>query len=155
MPEGLPARSTEAEAHAESDRLRDRVTAAVGDRYLLGAEIGRGGMAVVYAAEDVRLQRPVALKVLPPELAFRGEVRERFVREAQTAARLNHPHIVPIYAVHEEGGLVCFAMALVKGGEFVGASCARATAGIRRGGAAARTDGRCLGLCARERGGTS
>jgi serine/threonine-protein kinase len=115
MPEGLPARSTEAEAHAESDRLRDRVTAAVGDRYLLGAEIGRGGMAVVYAAEDVRLQRPVALKVLPPELAFRGEVRERFVREAQTAARLNHPHIVPIYAVHEEGGLVCFAMALVKG----------------------------------------
>ena len=115
MPEGLPARSTEADAHAESDRLRDRVTAAVGDRYLLGAEIGRGGMAVVYAAEDVRLQRPVALKVLPPELAFRGEVRERFVREAQTAARLNHPHIVPIYAVHEEGGLVCFAMALVKG----------------------------------------
>jgi len=72
-------------------------------------------MAVVYAAEDVRLQRPVALKVLPPELAFRGDVRERFVREAQTAARLNHPHIVPIYAVHEEGGLVCFAMALVKG----------------------------------------
>jgi len=115
MPEGLPPRVTEAEAHAESERLRDRVTAAVGDRYLLGAEIGRGGMAVVYAAEDVRLQRPVALKVLPPELAFRGEVRERFVREAQTAARLNHPHIVPIYAVHEEGGLVCFAMALVKG----------------------------------------
>ena len=63
-------------------------------------EVGRGGMAVVYAAEDVCLQRPVALKVLPPELAFRGDVRERFVREAQTAARLNHPHIVPIYAVH-------------------------------------------------------
>ncbi len=104
-----------AEAQAESNLLRDRVTAAVGDRYLIEQEVGRGGMAVVYAAEDVRLQRPVALKVLPPELAFRGEVRERFVREAQTAARLNHPHIVPIYAVHEEGGLVCFAMALVKG----------------------------------------
>ncbi len=104
-----------AETQAESNLLRDRVTAAVGDRYLIGQEVGRGGMAVVYAAEDVRLQRPVALKVLPPELAFRGDVRERFVREAQTAARLNHPHIVPIYAVHEEGGLVCFAMALVKG----------------------------------------
>jgi len=95
--------------------LRDRVTAAVGDIYLVGNEVGRGGMAVVYAAEDVRLQRKVALKVLPPDLAFRPDVRERFVREAQTAARLNHPHIVPIYAVHEVQGLVCFAMALVEG----------------------------------------
>ena len=95
--------------------LRDRVTAAIGDQYLVGREVGRGGMAVVYAAEDVRLQRKVALKVLPPELAFRPDVRERFVREAQTAARLNHPHIVPIYAVHEVQGLVCFAMALVEG----------------------------------------
>lgn len=95
--------------------LRDRVTAAIGDQYLVGREVGRGGMAVVYAAEDVRLQRKVALKVLPPDLAFRPDVRERFVREAQTAARLNHPHIVPIYAVHEVQGLVCFAMALVEG----------------------------------------
>ena len=115
MPDGQRAATKAAEAQAESNLLRDRVTAAVGDRYLIEQEVGRGGMAVVYAAEDVRLQRPVALKVLPPELAFRGDVRERFVREAQTAARLNHPHIVPIYAVHEEGGLVCFAMALVKG----------------------------------------
>jgi serine/threonine-protein kinase len=115
MSEGERAGLRTAAQRAESDILRDRVTAAVGDRYLIEQEIGRGGMAVVYAAVDVRLQRPVALKVLPPELAFRGDVRERFVREAQTAARLNHPHIVPIYAVHEEGGLVCFAMSLVKG----------------------------------------
>ncbi len=115
MPDGQRAAIKAAETQAESNLLRDRVTAAVGDLYLIEQEVGRGGMAVVYAAEDVRLQRPVALKVLPPELAFRGDVRERFVREAQTAARLNHPHIVPIYAVHEEGGLVCFAMALVKG----------------------------------------
>ena len=99
----------------DAQMLRDRVTAAVGDIYLLGNEVGRGGMAVVYAAEDVRLQRKVALKVLPPDLAFRPDVRERFVREAQTAARLYHPHIVPIYAVHEGQGLVCFAMALVEG----------------------------------------
>ena len=112
MPDGQQAARKAAAIQAESTVLRDRVTAAIGDRYLIGPEVGRGGMAVVYAAEDVRLQRPVALKVLPPELAFRGDVRERFVREAQTAARLNHPHIVPIYAVHEEGGLVCFAMAL-------------------------------------------
>lgn len=100
---------------ADAALLRDRVTAAVGDTYLVGDEVGRGGMAVVYAAEDIRLQRHVALKVLPPDLAFRPDVRERFVREAQTAARLNHPHIVPIYAVHEVQGLVCFAMALVRG----------------------------------------
>ena len=115
MPDGERAALKAAEHQAESKLLRDRVTAAIGDLYLVGEEVGRGGMAVVYAAEDVRLQRAVALKVLPPELAFRGDVRERFVREAQTAARLNHPHIVPIYAVHETGGLVCFAMALVKG----------------------------------------
>jgi len=100
---------------ADASQLRDRVTAAFGDQYLIGREIGRGGMAVVYAAEDARLQRPVALKVLPPDLAFRSDVRERFVREAQTAARLNHPNIVSIYAVHEQAGMVCFAMALVNG----------------------------------------
>lgn len=100
---------------ADAHGLRDRVVAAIGNLYLVGDEVGRGGMAVVYAAEDVRLQRKVALKVLPPDLAFRSDVRERFVREAQTAARLNHPHIVPIYAVHEAGGMVCFAMSLVEG----------------------------------------
>lgn len=112
--DGPPA-SREGAYGADANQLRDRVTAAIGDLYLIGDEVGRGGMAVVYAAEDVRLQRHVALKVLPPELAFRPDVRERFVREAQTAARLNHPHIVPIYAVHEAGGMVCFAMALVRG----------------------------------------
>lgn len=95
--------------------LRERIAEALGAQYRLGAVLGRGGMAVVFAAEDVRLQRPVALKVLPPDLAVRGEVRERFVREAQVAARLNHPHIVAIYAVHETPQLVCFAMAQVTG----------------------------------------
>ncbi len=109
---------------ADANLLRDRVTAAFGEQYLIGSEIGRGGMAVVYSAEDLRLQRLVALKVLPPDLAFRSDVRERFVREAQTAARLNHPHIVPIYAVHEQSGMVCFAMGLVTG-ESVGARLQR------------------------------
>ncbi|MEN9508954.1 MAG: hypothetical protein RLZZ621_1517 [Gemmatimonadota bacterium] len=104
--------------------LRDRVVAALGAQYELGAELGRGGMSIVYEALDVRLQRPVAIKVLPPDLAYRRDVRERFVREAQMGARLNHPHIVPIYAVHEQPDLVCFAMALVRG-ESLGAVLVR------------------------------
>jgi serine/threonine-protein kinase len=98
-----------------TDPLRDRVIAAVGDLFLLDAELGRGGMSVVYAARDARLNRRVALKVLPPELAFDAAVRERFMREAQTAARLNHPGIVPIYAVDERGGVTYIAMSLVDG----------------------------------------
>jgi hypothetical protein len=98
-----------------SDHLRDRVIAAVGDHYLIEAELGRGGMAAVYGAMDLRLNRKVAIKVLPPEHAFNEAVRKRFVREAQMAARLSHPNIVPIYAVDEKDGLVYFVMALVDG----------------------------------------
>jgi predicted Ser/Thr protein kinase len=98
-----------------TDPLRDRVAGAVGDRYLVEAELGRGGMSVVYCALDRRLHRQVAIKVLPPELAFNAEVRERFLREAQTAAQLNHPSIVPIYTVDERDGIVYFVMALVEG----------------------------------------
>jgi hypothetical protein len=98
-----------------TDHLRDRVASAVGDRYSIEAELGRGGMSVVYRALDRRLHRRVAVKVLPPELAFNAEVRERFQREAQTAAQLNHPHIVPIYTVDEHDGIVYFVMALVEG----------------------------------------
>ncbi|GLC24115.1 serine/threonine-protein kinase [Roseisolibacter agri] len=98
-----------------TDLLLDRVVAAIGDRFEIGDELGRGGMAVVYRAREVRLRRAVALKVLPPELAFRTGVRERFLREAQTAAQLTHPHIVPIYAADESGGVAWLAMALVDG----------------------------------------
>jgi serine/threonine-protein kinase len=98
-----------------ADVLRDRVTAALGDAYDVGREIGRGGMGVVYRATDRKLRREVAIKVLPPELAYRDDVKQRFLREAQTAAQLSHPHIVPIYAVEERDGLVCFVMALVEG----------------------------------------
>ena len=107
-----------------SDPLRDRVVAAVGDHYLLEDELGRGGMAVVYRALDVRLHRRVAIKVLPPELAYHGDVRERFLREAQTAAALSHPNIVPIFSVDERAGIVFFVMALVEG-ESVAAMCRR------------------------------
>ncbi|HEU4640907.1 MAG TPA: protein kinase [Gemmatimonadaceae bacterium] len=108
-----------------TDPLRDRVIVAVGDLYDVDAEVGRGGMAVVYRATDLRLRRAVAIKVLPPDLAFRADVRERFLREAQTAAQLNHPNIVPIYSVDERGGLVYFVMGLVDG-ESLAARAARA-----------------------------
>jgi serine/threonine-protein kinase len=107
-----------------ADQLRERVVAAIGDSYEIEAEIGRGGMAAVYRARDLRLRRHVAIKVLPPDLAFREEVRTRFLREAQTAAQLNHPNIVPIFSVDERAGLVYFVMALVEG-ESLGSRLAR------------------------------
>ena len=104
--------------------MRDRVIVAIGDQYDVEEEIGRGGMSVVYRAIDLRLRREVAIKVLPPDLAFRADVRARFQREAEMAARLSHPHIVPIYSVDERGGLVYFVMALIVG-EPLGARLAR------------------------------
>ena len=95
--------------------LKDRIAVALGEHYELGAELGRGGMAIVYRAEDRRLRRPVAVKVLPPELAFNADVRTRFLREAQTSAQLAHPNIVPIYNVDERDGVVYFIMGFVDG----------------------------------------
>ena len=95
--------------------LPARLAEALGDAYTIEGEIGRGGMGVVYRARDERLQRRVAIKVLPPELAFQQDIRERFTREAQTAARLSHPHIVPIHSVGEGQGLVYFVMGYVDG----------------------------------------
>jgi len=98
-----------------TDYLRDRLVAAVGEHYLVEAELGRGGMAAVFRALDLRLNRRVAIKLLPPELAFNANVKSRFMREAQMAAQLTHPNIVPIYSVDEREGLVYFVMALVEG----------------------------------------
>jgi len=95
--------------------LAARLGEALGSAYTIEGEIGRGGMGVVYRARDERLQRRVAIKVLPPELAFQKDIRERFTREAQTAARLSHPHIVPIHTVGEGAGLVYFVMGYVDG----------------------------------------
>jgi serine/threonine-protein kinase len=99
-----------------TDSLHDRVIAAIGHQYELENEIGRGGMSVVYRARDFRLNRRVAVKVLPPELAYDAAIRMRFTREAQTAAQLSHGHIVPIYDVGERDGLAYFVMALITGG---------------------------------------
>lgn len=88
---------------------------AVAGQYSLQRELGRGGMAVVYLARDLRLDRSVAIKLLPPELAAHAKLRDRFMREARTAARLSHPYIVPIHAVDEVAGFVFYVMAYVDG----------------------------------------
>ncbi len=89
--------------------------AAVAGRYVLEHELGRGGMGVVFLAREVALDRPVAIKLLPPSLAADPDLRARFLLEARTAAQLAHPHIVPIHAVEEHGDLVFFVMAYVAG----------------------------------------
>ena len=99
-----------------SEPLHEQVAAAVGPQYEIDDEIGRGGMSVVYRARDRRLNRAVAIKVLPPELAHDPAIRTRFTREAQTAAQLSHAHIVPIFDVGEREGLAFIVMAIVNGG---------------------------------------
>ncbi|HVZ49114.1 MAG TPA: serine/threonine-protein kinase [Gemmatimonadaceae bacterium] len=95
--------------------LRSHVERVLAPTYELEKEIGRGGMGIVFLARDARLKRRVAIKLLPPELSFRSEIRSRFLREAETAAQLSHPSIVPIYSVDERQGLVYFVMAFVDG----------------------------------------
>jgi serine/threonine-protein kinase len=87
---------------------------ALGERYALEQEIGRGGMAVVYRARDLRYDRPVAVKTLRPELAALLGAG-RFLREIQTAARLQHPHILPVYDSGGTGSLLYYVMPLVEG----------------------------------------
>ena len=98
-----------------SDNLGTHVATVLSANYELESEIGRGGMGIVYSARDKRLKREIAVKVLPPELSFRADIRQRFLREAETAAQLNHPNIVPIYTVEERENLVYFVMAYIKG----------------------------------------
>ncbi len=99
----------------QPDRLFIELQAALAGRYSLERELGRGGMGVVYLAREVRLDRPVAIKLLPPHHAGDARLRERFLREARTAAKLSHPHIIPIFAVDEVGTFVFFVMAYVAG----------------------------------------
>ncbi|HEY2805845.1 MAG TPA: serine/threonine-protein kinase [Gemmatimonadales bacterium] len=99
----------------DGEALRTRLRAALGPGYELGAELGRGAMGVVLRASDLKLHREVAIKVLPPGLAWRPSFRARLVREAQLAASLSHPNIVPIIDVGETAELVWLVMGLIDG----------------------------------------
>ncbi|MGW6292409.1 serine/threonine-protein kinase [Streptomyces sp. NPDC055058] len=85
--------------------------------YLIEEEIGRGGMAVVYRARDLRLDRTVALKLLAPELARNDTFRRRFTHESRTAAAIDHPHIVPVFEAGETDGILYIAMRYVAGSD--------------------------------------
>ncbi len=93
------------------EALRPRFAA----QYALERELGRGGMGIVFLARELSLDRPVAIKVLPPALAGDPALRERFVREARTAAQLSHPNIVPIFRADEIDGVAFFAMGYIDG----------------------------------------
>ena len=84
-------------------------------RYEIRAKIGEGGMGEVYLARDTRLDRQVALKILPPELAARRDRTERFVREAKATAALNHPNIATIHEIGDEEGVHFIAMEFIDG----------------------------------------
>jgi serine/threonine-protein kinase len=92
----------------------ERLRASLADRYRLERELGQGGMATVYLAEDLKHHRRVAIKVLRPELAA-AIGPERFLREIETTASLRHPHIVPLYDWGDAGGFLYFVMPLVEG----------------------------------------
>ncbi len=91
---------------------------ALQGQYSVERELGRGGMGIVVLARDERLDRQVALKVLPPALADVAETRERFLREARMSAKLSHPNIVPTYRADDIGGFAFFAMGFVDGETF-------------------------------------
>jgi serine/threonine protein kinase len=97
------------------DPLFETLKKAIGFQYRIERLLGRGGMGAVYLAHELALDRDVAIKVLPPEHASTPQMRERFRREARTAARLSHPHIVPLHTFGEVSGLVYFVMGYVAG----------------------------------------
>jgi serine/threonine protein kinase len=101
-------------AGPESETPESRPPEQVGD-YRILREIGRGGMGVVYEAEQESLGRRVALKVLPQPIARDGAALSRFRREARSAARLHHTNIVPVFEVGQEGGICYYAMQFIHG----------------------------------------
>ena len=92
----------------------ERLTAALSDRYRIERELGSGGMATVYLAEDLKHHRKVAVKVLHPELAAVLGA-ERFLREIEIAAGLDHPHILPLHDSGEASGFLFYVMPFVEG----------------------------------------
>ncbi|ROP55128.1 serine/threonine-protein kinase [Streptomyces sp. PanSC9] len=104
----------------ETGLFRGRPSELIGRRvagYLIESEVGRGGMAVVYRARDLRLDRTVALKLLAPELARNDTFRRRFTHESQVAAAIDHPHIVPVFEAGETDGVLYIAMRYVPGSD--------------------------------------
>jgi serine/threonine-protein kinase len=94
--------------------LPSAFTDAIRDRYVVEREIGAGGMATVHLARDVRHNRHVAIKVLKPELAA-SLGAERFLKEIEIAARLTHPHVIPLHDSGEAAGFLFYVMPFIDG----------------------------------------
>jgi hypothetical protein len=100
----------------DSDQLQRALQAELGSEFVVERELGRGGMAVVFLGHDTLLNRKIAVKVLPPELTFTSKsMTERFKREAQTAAKLDHPNIIPVHRVSPGGKLIWYVMKYLDG----------------------------------------
>ena len=97
------------------DVLRERLQRLIEGKYQIERLLGKGGMAAVFLAHDLTLEREVAIKVVPPDVAQDEQVVRRFQQEAKTAAKLDHPNIIPIYRVESEGGLNYFVMKYISG----------------------------------------
>ncbi len=91
----------------------DRLTTALADRYRIERELGRGGMAIVYLADDLKQERQVAVKVVQPDLAA-AIGGERFLNEIKVTANLQHPHILPLFDSCETDGFLYYVMPYVK-----------------------------------------
>jgi hypothetical protein len=100
----------------QAERMRVRLQEQVGDGYKLLELLGRGGMGIVFRAREVALDRDVALKILTIDPVLAPDAYTRFEREAKLAARLDHPHIVPIFAVGQRQNIAFYTMRLVRGG---------------------------------------
>jgi serine/threonine-protein kinase len=98
------------------EKVRAKLQDAIGDAFVLGELVGRGGMGMVYRAREAALDRDVALKVLAFDPTLNPDAYARFEREAKLAARLDHPHIVPIFSVGQRAGVAFYTMRMVKGG---------------------------------------
>ncbi len=109
-----PSRDDSRGEEPEGDYI-SRFISAVSDRYEVVREIGRGGMAIVFLAKDTRLERKVALKLLPQEIAMDKNFTERFIREAKIAAQLAHPNIIQIHDVDKVGEFTFYSMSFIEG----------------------------------------
>ncbi len=97
------------------DLVRERLQRIIEGKYRIERLLGKGGMGQVFLAHDLALEREVAIKVLPPDVVQDDQVVRRFQQEAKTAAKLDHPNIIPIYRVESEGGLNYFVMKYISG----------------------------------------
>jgi hypothetical protein len=109
------SKAPESTKPAPEDPVRASLRKALGQQYEIERLLGRGGMGAVYLATEAALEREVAIKVLPPDRGSTQESRDRFRREARTAAKLSHPNIVPLYTFGDVDGTLYFVMGYVKG----------------------------------------